>query len=141
MKLNINLEDVPVCISKQLLDLINTHIPTHDKKTSGCSINFRDTSYSPENGGFHPVEIGLQHSNGEWTFDYITDFSYSGGPYPELIKEIDFLFTHHALCFAGGFPQPLNHGSSKEFYQMWESNFLSYVEMECFDEIKVNWHS
>ncbi|MDF4628640.1 DUF2787 family protein, partial [Vibrio parahaemolyticus] len=24
-----------------------------------------------------------------------------------------------------------------EFYSMWESNFLSYVEMGVFDEIKV----
>ncbi|MFA0026910.1 DUF2787 domain-containing protein, partial [Vibrio sp. 10N.261.49.A5] len=24
-----------------------------------------------------------------------------------------------------------------EFYSMWESNFLSYIGMDCFDEIEV----
>ncbi|MBF4248921.1 DUF2787 domain-containing protein, partial [Vibrio anguillarum] len=34
-------------------------------------MNFRDSSYSAEDGGFHPVEIALsQSSDGQWSIEY-----------------------------------------------------------------------
>ncbi len=56
-------------------------------------MNFRDSSYSAEDGGFHPVEIALsQSSDGQWCIEYITDFAYVGNHFPELERCLDFDF-------------------------------------------------
>ena len=99
--------------------------------------NFRDSSYSSGNGGFHPVEIRLVRCNDQWIFDYITDFAYCGGPYPELVKEVDFNFSSGTASFSYVPELPITSNDVAEFYSMWETNFLSYVEMGVFDELKV----
>ena len=61
------------------------------------TINFRDPTYSAENGGFHPVEIRLERQNNAWHLCYITDFAYVGsGPYVELAKDLDFDFIERS---------------------------------------------
>lgn len=92
--------------------------------------NFKDLDYSSENGGFHPVEIRLvkrQH----WQFDYITDFSYQGQGYPELVKEIDVCFQSAEVTYLhlGLVPKP----SADELVELFLTNFISYVEMEVFN--------
>ena len=55
---------------KKLIEIIEAHaIP------GGCVINFRDTSYSPVLGGYHPVEIMVDKHN---QVRYITDFAFVG---------------------------------------------------------------
>ena len=139
----INTEDLAIPVSQVLLTLINKCLNSKplNRHTDALAINFRDTSYSAETGGYHTVKIGLMNSRKGWEIEYITDFSFSGGPYPELVKEVDFLFSHRTLHFSYAPPLPLTHSDSKEFYQMWESNFLSYVDMDCFDEIQVTHHN
>jgi hypothetical protein len=100
-------------------------------------INFRDSYYSSKNGGFHPVEIRLVRLNDQWFFDYITDFAYCGGPYPELVKEADFNFSSGTASFSYVPELPITSSEVMEFYSMWESNFLSYLGMGVFDEIKI----
>ncbi|MHC6528731.1 DUF2787 family protein [Vibrio proteolyticus] len=104
--------------------------------TQAVTINFRERAYSPENGGYHPVEIRITRLNDQWAFDYITDFSYCG-LMPELEKEIDFDFGHGVAYIRYMGEVPITESSVAEFYSMWESNFLSYIGMDCFDEIKV----
>ena len=41
----------------------------------GVILNFRDPNYSPETGGFHPVEI---HINRKGRIEYVTDFAFVG---------------------------------------------------------------
>jgi hypothetical protein len=99
-------------------------------KTDGQSItlNFRDPSYSPEAGGFHPVEIMIQ-PNGQ--IAYITDFSYVGsGPYAELVKELDFDFSL-GLFVQLGVHSPLDTGAA--LFQIWQSNFLCYHSLEIYE--------
>ncbi len=100
-------------------------------------INFRDSTYSAESGGYHPVEIRLVKTGEQWVFDYITDFSYVGYPYPELVKEVDFDFSSGLANFLYQFEESITDEQVHEFYSIWESNFLSYVEMDAFDEIEV----
>lgn len=73
--------------SNKLLALLNQHCHSSMESTQSTShalsIHFRDKSYSTEEGGYHPVDIGLNIVNGK-TVDilYITDFSYMGSYYP-----------------------------------------------------------
>lgn len=88
---------------------------------AAVTLHFRDPGYSPETGGFHPVEIRLS-SRGR--IEYITDFAYVGiGPFAELAKEIDFdvslgLFQHYGREF------PIERG--RELFLLWEKSFVSY---------------
>ncbi|MCG6405358.1 DUF2787 domain-containing protein [Vibrio fluvialis] len=101
--------------------------------------NFRDKSYSAEEGGFHPVEMGICHTtSGDWSIEYITDFAYIGNYYPELERSLDFDFRvgEFFVAHQGWLPMQ-GCRDAKELYQLWESNFLAYVDMDAFDEIKI----
>lgn len=140
MKLDINLEGLAVPVSQTLVNLVNQHLLTYEERPALYSvvINFRDTSYSIETGGYHPVEIGFELTEGKWTISYLTDFALFGGPFPELAKEVDFNLAANTLFMAFGEPTPLNTADAQDFYQLWETNFLSYVEMGSYDQIEVS---
>lgn len=96
----------------------------------GITLNFRDTDYSAETGGFHPVEIRLVKHNNQWQFDYITDLSFQGYPCPELVKEIDICFQSKQVhCLYGG---SLNKKDGDELIGVFLTNFIGYVEMGVF---------
>ncbi|MGS0677219.1 DUF2787 domain-containing protein [Shewanella sp. 125m-1] len=140
MNLTFNVERLLLPVTVDLQDKLNEianqqNLPT--ASTKALTFNFRDTSYSAESGGWHPVEIRIEQEDGQWHFSYITDFSYVGHPYPELAKEVDFDFDNGLVSFAYMRPQPISEISAMDFYQMWEMNFLAYVGMDVFDEIKV----
>lgn len=101
--------------------------------------NFRDKSYSAEEGGFHPVEIAICHTSaGEWSIEYITDFAYMGNHYPELERNLDFDFRvgQFFVAYQGWLPMQGSR-DAKALYQLWESNFLAYVDMDSYNEITV----
>lgn len=98
--------------------------------------NFRDKNYSVERGGFHPVEICLFRScDGDWQYQYVTDFAYIGNHYPELEKALDFDF-HSRGAYSCGIPMR-SQQEANELYQLWENNFLAYFEMDGYDDINV----
>ncbi|MDP2592837.1 DUF2787 domain-containing protein [Vibrio tasmaniensis 1F-187] len=134
---------LPLPVSKKLYALLNERYSAHllNNETLSTSrhvvFNFRDKSYSADAGGFHPVEISIyQSSTGEWCVEYITDFAYMGNYYPELERNLDFDFRDRQ-CFASyhGWFSMKDKREAVELYQLWESNFLAYVEMEAFDDI------
>ncbi|GAA5648352.1 DUF2787 domain-containing protein [Vibrio proteolyticus] len=101
--------------------------------------NFRDKSYSADEGGFHPVEMAICHtSTGEWSIEYITDFAYMGNYYPELERNLDFDFRvgQFFVAYRGWLPMQGSR-DAKELYQLWENNFLAYVHMDAYNEIAV----
>lgn len=101
-----------------------------DIDSYSVTINFRDENYSAENGGFHPVEIRLEHHRDHWRLCYITEFCYVGtGYFAELTKAIDFDFSYSAFQTLYGY-FPIRAG--RDMYEMWEPNFLSYWEMGVF---------
>ncbi|MEZ8384010.1 DUF2787 family protein [Vibrio splendidus] len=139
MKLCFSKNKLTLPVSVDLQDTLNRVISESGKWTSmiqSVVINFREKSYSPENGGYHPVEARITRLNDQWVFDYITDFSYCG-LMPELEKEIDFDFGHGVAYIRYMGEVPITESSVAEFYSMWETNFLSYIGMDCFDEVKV----
>lgn len=140
MNLTFNVERLLLPISVDLQDKLIQIAKQQNKLTpSICALtfNFRDSSYSAESGGWHPVEIRIEQESGQWHFNYITDFSYVGYPYPELAKEVDFDFDNGLATFMFMPPQSISEVDVMDFYQVWEMNFLAYVEMEAFDEIKI----
>ncbi|MGR5460218.1 DUF2787 domain-containing protein [Vibrio sp. PNB22_1_1] len=140
MNLTFNVERLLLPVTQDLQNKLEQIAHQYDlptASTKALTFNFRDTSYSAELGGYHPVEIRIEQDNGQWHFCYITDFSYVGYPYPELAKEVDFDFANGEAAFLYMRPQPINEGDVMEFYQMWELNFMTYLHMDAFDEITV----
>lgn len=139
LTLQFDVERFVLPISVDLQDALNRVCKESEKvssSTQAITINVRNSTYSIEGGGYHPVEIRITRLNDQWIFDYITDFSYCG-LMPELEKEIDFDFGHGVVYIRYMGEVPITESSVAEFYSMWESNFLSYLSMDCFDEIQV----
>ncbi len=128
-------------VSTKLLATLNKIITEEDLATgvTNITINFRDCSYNCEAGGYHPVEIALQKppESEYWCLLYITDFSYYGHPYAELIKDLDFDFSSELFFAVYCPPRPITHYGVTEIFKMWQHNFLSYLEFGAFDQIKV----
>lgn len=121
-------------VPKSLYAVLNREInktAMPNKTISAITFNFRDPEYSPETGGFHPVEVRLEKQDGVWRFVYITDFSYQGKTFPELVKEIDICFITKQVfsLFAGGSVR--QHASS--LIQMFINNFIEYYKSGVFD--------
>jgi hypothetical protein len=140
MHLTFNVERLLLPVSEALQDVLQDITRQQGKftvETKALTFNFRDSQYSAEAGGWHPVEIRIQQEAGQWRFSYITDFSYQGYPDAELAKEVDFDFELGVLSLLLGNPLRISELGSVNLYQLWESNFLAYVSMGTFDEIEV----
>ncbi|KMV31198.1 hypothetical protein AB733_06620 [Photobacterium swingsii] len=127
-------------ISKKLHNGLNHVLSKHSEIQGKKSIivNFRDKSYSAENGGYHPVEIALsQVSDDHYSILYITDFSYCGNAYPELERDIDFDIGNSVVFSRYAGWQSIRLPTMTELYELWEGNFLSYMSMDAYDQIQV----
>ena len=132
MKLTFN-KGQRFAVPVQLTAILNGELSKFDKvepDVNSITFNFRDNDYSAEAGGFHPVEIRLVSSENLWQFEYITDFSFHGNPFPELVKDID-------VCFLSGQIYTLYSGcligeSARELIDLFLTNFISYVEANIF---------
>lgn len=110
-----------------IADLIASH-----KNENGVTINFRDPTYSVDDGGYHPVEIRLENEGDGWRFCYITDFCYVGSGYcAELAKDLDFDFDAGVFQNLHGV-YPIEQAT--EMYMLWEMNFMCYADdLKVFD--------
>ena len=87
----------------------------------GAIVSFRSPDYSPETGGYHPVEVAV---DGKGRLVYVTDFAFVGQPpFHDLAKEIDFDFSL-GLFQHFGVEHPLTIG--KGLFALWQSNFVAY---------------
>ena len=121
-------------VPEKLLCILNAELAERnapDSETNGIVFNFRDDDYSADAGGFHPVEIRLNKINGLWNFEYVTDFSFLGYPYPELVKEIDICFNTCKVyqLFIGLIG---DEADAKGLVKSMLSNFVNNVEMDIF---------
>ncbi|ENH0543568.1 DUF2787 domain-containing protein [Vibrio sp. M260112] len=142
-KLNFTASTLPV--SKKLHKLLSEQFTAHllsDKALTTSRylvFNFRDKSYSAQEGGFHPVEIAIcQTSTEEWSIEYITDFAYMGNYYPELERNLDFDFRvgQFFVAYRGWLPMQYSR-DAKDLYRLWECNFLAYVYTGAYNEVAV----
>ncbi|MCP4125398.1 MAG: DUF2787 domain-containing protein [Bacteroidetes bacterium] len=110
----------------QLLNklLIEISSDTND----GITFNFRDPTYSPETGGFHPVEISV---NSKGILQYVTDFAYFGSPpMAELEKELDFDFSMNVFQQFG---QNYDLIDGQGLFRLYTQNFCAYHEMGVYE--------
>lgn len=128
MPLPISEDSCPFPLTPALIALINAEIERVGlPSTLGVTLTFRDPDYSPERGGYHPVEINIDRKG---IILYVSDFAYVGRPpFAELAKEIDFdfsqqVFEHFGRVF------PLHEG--RELFQLWQSNFVAYYKGGVF---------
>lgn len=134
--MNISDTNYPLPVSSALIQFL-TKILNNSAINSQNTvvINFRDPTYSPESGGYHPVEIRLEKV-GDWQISYITDFCYVGYGYEaELVKCLDFDFKGREFQDTTSlFPIEL----ASEIYPIWESNFLYYAIVGDVFDIKIS---
>lgn len=118
-------------INPQLATMLVNLIPATLSDRS-VVMNFRDKSYSPETGGYHPVEISLRAINqSEWHISYITDFCFVGhGDYAELAKCLDFDVSQNVFQ---DLYQCTELGAGLEMFKLWQTNFLAYLKMGVFE--------
>lgn len=129
MTIRIKHEGLAVPMSS-MFTLYIADLLTPYKNENGISINFRDPTYSSDDGGYHPVEIRLENEGDGWRFCYITDFCYVGSGYcAELAKDLDFDFDAGVFKNLHGV-HPIEQAT--EIYMLWEMNFMYYA-----DDLKV----
>lgn len=128
-------------LSQTLCVYLTQAMQLNQQSAERYTFNFRDTSYNAENGGFRPIKIAIsQQSSGEWNIEYITEFAYFGNYYPELERSMDFDITNNCwfTSHSGWLSFKTHQQDVNELYQVWEGNFLAYVDMDAYDQIKVN---
>ncbi|TOC13205.1 hypothetical protein CGG85_04295 [Vibrio parahaemolyticus] len=124
--------------SHQLTNLIKRSI--HDVNYQGkMTISFRDTNYHPKDGGYHPVSITVDVKDSHVAISEITDRVYEGNNTPELVPDLAFDFANDVAFarFSGWLGMYLQE--TTELYEMWECNFLAYVEMNAYDQVQVEY--
>ncbi|CNB47527.1 Protein of uncharacterised function (DUF2787) [Yersinia frederiksenii] len=137
----IHQEGYSLPVKQTLIDILFKEMGTPPPMKStlfSVSFVFRDIHYSPDNGGYHPVEIRLAHDNDQFYFDYITDLAYMGNLYPELEKEIDFSWSQRYAFYAG--VGDLTHRDGCELFALWQSNFINYWQTGVYTS-QILWES
>ena len=134
MKLTFTLQLSALPINYELASILEKELAKCECKLTKADnfiFNFRDDSYDPIRGGYHPVEIRISHITDHWKFDYITDFCFFGeGHCAELTKEIDFDFARNVgTCLYGGEHELVE---LYELFELWQSNFIDYVNQDVF---------
>ena len=91
MSITVNPQTKITMLDPGFVSVINDQLKDTSLNGSGIvALNFRDPTYSAENGGYHPVEIHVD-SKGEVLS--ITDFAFFGcPPMVELGIELDWSF-------------------------------------------------
>ncbi len=105
-------------------------INTNPKDANAITLYFRDPDYSPQRGGFHPVEVRLEKQVDHWRLVYVTDFAFHGHDSPELIKDIDICFNSKQVYSSiGGW---ISHDEGAELIELFSDNFTSYHHMNVY---------
>lgn len=124
--MQLHCHNLPWSLDKRLVGILNDCVKSVNPE-NGVILSFRDPDFSPESGGFHPVEFSI---NREGELQYITDFSYVGSPpMCDLVKALDFSFSDNTVE-SYGLERPLSEG--RELFQLFESNFIAYHEMNAY---------
>ena len=93
MPITINPQTKITMLDPGFVTILDNQLKVTSLNGSGIvALNFRDSTYSATDGGYHPVEI---HVNSKGDVLCITDFAYFGSPpMVELGIELDWSFEH-----------------------------------------------
>ncbi|WP_076418035.1 DUF2787 family protein [Colwellia sp. UCD-KL20] len=137
MKLNLKKHQI-LTLPAGLFKLLNAEVrklTTPTKRLDAITFNFMDSNYSASAGGYPPVEIRMEKVDDNqdsdcWKLIYITDFSYQGAHYPELVKEIDVCFISSRVYTLFG--DWLNKRNGNELLKLFIDNFIEYHSMGIY---------
>lgn len=119
-------ENLPWPLDKKLIQILNDTLSTTEVD-DGITITFRDPDFTPESGGFHPVEVSINKAG---QIQYITDFCYVGQPpMCDLCKCLDFDFSLQLFQFYG-MESPIITG--QEVFRIFQSNFIAYHGINAY---------
>ena len=98
--MRIQMYGYPLAVGHLFGTILGVEIAKADvRPETGACIMFRDSSYSAETGGFHPVEVAV---GSDGRIRSIADFSYGGmAPAAELVKELEFDFMNNRFTQYG----------------------------------------
>ncbi len=115
-------EGIALPIEKALIEILEKELSNIDcNGAQAIILNFKDPTYSPTTGGYHPVGI---MTNGKGVIQYITDFAFVGsGGMEELVKELDFDFSSGILRQMGRC-YPIEN--AWELFPIFRQNFCAY---------------
>lgn len=126
----VNQSGLHLPVSRAFINIIAEYLPPPPLIPPAVTLNFRDPKYSAESGGFHPVEIRLTHHTDGWYFDYVTDFSYMGHPWPELEKELDICWSQRYIWHTLTGDIDTEEGGA--LFELWQRNFIRYHRMKLY---------
>ena len=131
--MRIQMYGYPLAVGHLFGTILGVEIARADvRPESGACVAFRDSSYSAETGGFHPVEVAVGRDG---RIRSIADFSHGGrAPAAELAKGLEFDFVNNRFT-QYGLVYPIGRGGG--LYRIWEANFCSYWEAGVYDDVKV----
>ena len=125
MTLEINPQTKITMLDPDFIQAINNVLESSPDLSDGdgVTLNFRDPTYSAENGGFHPVEISI---DAQGNILYLSDFAYYGiPPMAELGIELDWNFEQDSFRQFDSF-YDLECGRS--LLGMYTKNFTAYYK-------------
>ena len=127
--MNIQTDIYPLPVTKRFITILTQEIKESGADTTeGVVLNFKDPSYSPERGGYHPVEVMV---SADGVIQYITDFAYVvATPYHELAKELDFDFSLKLFQQMG---RDYQISVGLELFRVWQANFCRYYDDQVFE--------
>jgi hypothetical protein len=129
MPLEINPQTRITMLTPEFVTIMNNQLKdTSPDASEIVALNFRDPTYSAENGGYHPVEI---HVDSKGDILSITDFAYFGmPPFAELGIELDWNFEQDSFrqfdCF-----YDLECG--RGLLGLYTKNFVAYHKGGCYE--------
>ena len=96
MSITVNPQTKITMLNPDFVTIMNNQLKDTSLDASKViALNFRDPSYSAENGGYHPVEI---HFDSKGNILCVTDFSLVGiPPFVELGIELDWNFEQDSF--------------------------------------------
>jgi hypothetical protein len=129
MPITINPQTRITLLEPNFVSVVNDLLKDTSLDTSEViALNFRDPTYSAENGGYHPVEI---HVDSKGDVLSITDFAYFGmPPFAELGIELDWNFEQDSFRQFDSF-YDLECG--RGLLGLYIKNFVAYHKGGCFE--------
>jgi len=131
--MHINSLSLPWTLDKRLIQILNDELESAGIDDDVC-LTFNDPDFTPQAGGFHPVEVAVKNDG---SIMYITDFTYFGEPpHCDLCKCLDFDFSLKIFNHFG-MEHPISAG--REIFKVWQSNFIAYHKLNVYKTILETW--
>ena len=129
MPIEINPQTKITMLDPGFVSVLNDELKDTTLNGSGIvALNFRDSTYSAERGGYHPVEI---HVDSKGDVLSITDFAYVGiPPFDELGIELDWNFEMNSFRQFDSF---YDLACGRGLLGLYTKNFVAYYSGGCFE--------